>query len=270
MFASYYDAAGGRDHGFIVVAGWVSTLGHWERFEVDWRLALAEADIPYFHMKTFSQSKPPYESWEAQEGKRANLLRTLCGIVQSYVQFGVASYVEYEAFDIVNKSHCLNEWIGNPYSLAGRDCAKESTKWVLGQLGETHATPALPLQHIFEDGDEGKGLLMSLMEKDNFPSPAFKPSRDRVRETYPERLAFTEEGVIQLQAADFAAYELRKAKPLLERDAWLEMHRASMQALTEVPALRFVYKEPHLLKFCDDYGVPNRIASKPCVQRLKE
>jgi len=171
MFTAYYDAAGGKDHGFIVVAGWVSDLEMWEKFAVDWRLALAQAHVPYFHMKAFSQSKLHFESWKDQEGKRRNFLHTLTSIIRSYVRYGVGTYVEYEAFEKANASYCLKEWVGNPYSLAGRDCAKESLKWILQQarLPIEAATPALPLRHVFEEGDEGQGLLEKLMRKDNYP-----------------------------------------------------------------------------------------------------
>src|SRR5579863_351601 len=91
MFTAYYDAAGGKDHGFIVVAGWVSDLEMWEKFAVDWRLALAQAHVPYFHMKAFSQSKLHFESWKDQEGKRRNFLHTLTSIIRSYVRYGVGT-----------------------------------------------------------------------------------------------------------------------------------------------------------------------------------
>ena len=173
------------------------------------------------------------------------------------MQFGVCTYVEYSVFNEVNKSFCLREWVGNPYSFAGRDCAKESTKWALSQLPGTDPTPWLPLEHIFEEGDDGEGLLEKLMVADKYPRPVFKPSRDKIVTNH-DGMTYQENGMIQLQTADFAAYELRKAKNLLESRAWPEKFRKSMLALSKVHSLWAIYRHPELIQFCKDYRVPGR------------
>jgi hypothetical protein len=76
--SSYYlycDAGGGKDHGFIVVAGYLSTFDRWGAFTKEWNELLARFDIPYFHMKKFSQFKAPFdtEPWK-DEKRRARFL----------------------------------------------------------------------------------------------------------------------------------------------------------------------------------------------------
>ncbi len=159
MFTSYFDAAGGEGDGFIVVAGWVSSADLWKRFEVDWRLALARAGVPYFHMKEFAHSKGPFQSWEGQEAKRAEFISTLASIIRDYTLFGTGTYLDFKIFKNVNKAYCLSEWEGNEYSLAARDCAAKATRWAMNQTPQ-----ALPMEYFFEDGDKGKGFLQKLME----------------------------------------------------------------------------------------------------------
>jgi hypothetical protein len=56
MFTCYFDEAGGKDHGFTVVAGWAASIERWEHFEVDWKLFLIKWGVPHLHMKEFTQS----------------------------------------------------------------------------------------------------------------------------------------------------------------------------------------------------------------------
>jgi len=263
MLSSYFDSAGGKDHGFIVVAGWVSSASLWERFENDWRLALAQADVPYFHMKEFSQSKGPFKSWKGQEGKRMNFLSTLAQIIKDYTEFGTCTYLDLSLFETVNQMYCLKEWVGNGYSFAGRECAVTATLWASNRCPE-----ALPLEFFFEEGDEGQGTLEKLMVKDGFARPIFRPSRDK--KVVCCGVEQHRRGVIQLQAADFAAYELRKAKGLLHMNAYAELHRASFLALTDAKTNWRTYADTRdrLIRFCQEYKIPRRSAHHACSKRL--
>src|SRR5215831_19098427 len=54
-YATYLDAS--RDpSGIVVVGGYFAPVYCWEKFEIDWRLVLAQFDVPYFHMKEFIYS----------------------------------------------------------------------------------------------------------------------------------------------------------------------------------------------------------------------
>jgi hypothetical protein len=218
-YALYCDAAGGEDHGFIVVAGYLSTLSKWRDFAEDWKYLLATYDLPYFHMKEFAQSKGPFVSWKDDEPKRARFLSKAAMIIQQNVQRGFAHMVEFDLFNRLDKRFCLTEHLGCPYSLAAMSCAARARK-ILRRNDVTY---------IFEDGDKGKGYLMRLMEAEGFPAPVFRPSRDQ------KRKHGIVKGVIQLQAADFAAYELRKVFKDDPNEVWpLEKYRKSLHALSQV------------------------------------
>jgi len=243
MFTGYFDEAGGEDHGFTVVTGWIASIREWERFETDWKILLAKYNLPYFHMKEFSQSKGPFESWYKQEGRRSNFLRLAVEIIACYVKQGFACYVDHAVFDKVNANYDLSTAIGVPYSLAGRDCVAHSNQWLLNRKEE------LPIEYFFESGADGEEELRRIMRKDGLPELIFKPSRDREGER----------GVIPLQAADFAAYELRKAAvdhPDSSGPIW--KYRKSLRALAKIPAWWGKYSEDDLLTMCRNVPIKPR------------
>jgi len=222
-YASYNDAAGGDDHGFIVVSGWVSSLTNWLSFLGGWRTVLAEYHVPYFHMKEFSQSKGPFASWKGNEEKRARFLSSLVGVIKSNVEYGASSVVDYKLYDNVNRRYYLREACGTPYAFAARSCMAH----IQGYLREKHGGKLPDVRHVFEDGDKGKGELMRVVEKDGYAIPSFLPSRDRRAKD-----GSIVRGLVQLQAADFAAYEMRKAYTDDPNEEWMPWeHRKSLQAL---------------------------------------
>jgi hypothetical protein len=76
-YSLYCDAAGGKDHGFIVVAGYLSTYEKWLAFNREWNILLGTVDLPYFHMKEFAQSRGPFADWKDDE--RGSSRDTFCG-----------------------------------------------------------------------------------------------------------------------------------------------------------------------------------------------
>jgi hypothetical protein len=242
----YCDAGGGKDHGFIVVAGYLSTFGRWSAFTAQWNELLAAFDIPYFHMKKFSQFKAPFdgEKWK-DEGRRARFLSSAANIIANHVEKSISSVVEFETFDRVNRIYRLDDAVGVPYSLAGRTCAAKASM---------HRGTSTDATYIFDDGDEGRGELMRVMERDGYPSPIFRPSRDQQKNGRPVK------GLVPLQAADFAAYELRKVYRDDPNELWpLEKYRKSIRALSVVDTEWNKYTEQDLIKLCEN--VP-RIAKK--------
>ncbi len=47
-YSLYCDAAGGKDHGFIVVAGYLSTYEKWLAFNREWNILIAAYDLRTF------------------------------------------------------------------------------------------------------------------------------------------------------------------------------------------------------------------------------
>jgi hypothetical protein len=82
-YACYFDANHHSDaqREFSVVAGYAAPVYLWERFEIDWKLALAKFDVQYFHMREFTAFRGPYAepAWRS-EGRRADFISTLATI----------------------------------------------------------------------------------------------------------------------------------------------------------------------------------------------
>jgi hypothetical protein len=89
MFQSFFDEAGGADHGFITVCGWVASVDRWQRFESEWKEMLARFDVPYFHLKELSQCRGPFSKWWGQKnGEREEFFEESARIVRETVEPG--------------------------------------------------------------------------------------------------------------------------------------------------------------------------------------
>jgi hypothetical protein len=110
---------------------------------------------------------------------------------------------------------------------------------------------------VFDDGDEGKGELMRILERDGYPLPIFRPSRDQVNK-HGQKIR----GVVPLQAADFAAYEMRKVFKDDPTESWpLDRYRKSLRALAQVVSEDEDWgrwKERDLVELCKTADIPLR------------
>jgi hypothetical protein len=237
-YTLYCDAAGGKDHGFIVVAGFLSTFSRWMAFAAEWNLLLAAYNLPYFHMKEFSQSRGVFSGWDKDEDLRKKFLSRASVIIKKHVERSFACVVSLDSFHRVNQIYRLDQVAGVPYSLAARNCVAKAANYLQNR----------DASYVFEDGDKGKGELMRLMERDGYPSPIFRPSRDIYIKS---RLV---KGLVQLQSADFAAYEVRKAFKDNPAETWpINKYRKSLQALATIESDIEdwgKYREQELIALC--------------------
>jgi hypothetical protein len=239
----YFDDAGGADHGFTVVGGWVSTLSKWQKFDVDWTLLLAHYGLPYFSMKECSQFKGPFKAWGDCRGTRDNFLRDAAAIIKSYALYGFGSVVLHPEFDEANRQYALKEYVGNPYALAGRICVKHANEW-----GLKNGYEGWKIVYVFDQGTSKSGHLQQLMNREGLGDPIFGSPRDTYREG--ELL----KGLTPLQAADFLAYELRKIKKDDPEELWpISDYRKSIRALVSVPSFWGQCKKPDLDSLCQNH-----------------
>ena len=250
MFATYSDKAGGADHGFVVVAGWLSTYAKWDLFEVHWKLLLARYNLPYFHMAEFAQSTGPFLSWKGNEPKRANFLALACEVIRDCVEYGAACIVDHQSFNYVNSRYRLAESVGTPYSLAGRDCVAKFNQ----HLRSKHNNVLPQIDYIFDD-EEGKGELRRIVVEAGYSEPIFRPSRKDQVDKKGELI----KAVVPLQAADFAAYEIRKIRKDDPRNEFMWwQYRASFRALAAIRAWWGEYTESNLMRMCESVPIEPR------------
>jgi hypothetical protein len=222
MLTAYCDDSGGIDHGFTVICGFVSTVAQWDKFEVDWKIMLADHNVLYLHMKEYVGSSGPYAKWKDKPGSRAAFLRDAAAIIADYVEIGFISYAGHKEFDFANKLFLLDELFGSPHGLAGRICMDYVNQW------KDEINYPDELRYVFEDG-RGKGDVARATKSvmPFLPTPNFEASRDvKPCPEWPEG----RKAIVQLQAADYLAYETRKAAR--DRNALgIAPHRLSLRAL---------------------------------------
>jgi len=200
MFTAYFDCSQtGQQRGTVAVSGWLSTAERWIAFEEEWKQILDSFGVPYFHMKEFAHFRGAYsDGWKDNEDKRRAFLRALLGAISHHATAGFACLVEAKDYDAVDREYCVREHFGSEYALCARVCVAKVRMWLQGHGLDITA------EYVFDDGDL-RGRLSHLMQSDGYPPPIYKPSRDRVaKDGTPIR------GFLPLQAADLAAYELRK------------------------------------------------------------
>jgi hypothetical protein len=254
MLTCYLDEAGGPQDGFIAVCGWVSTAASWEQFEIDWRLFLASKpyDVPYFHMKEFAQSTGPFKKWKDNDTKRRLFLSEAAEIVKVCARAGagILCNVHYRIFDRADKRYMIREALPSPYAAAGRACVAQVDKWV------KQNKPDNPVEFIFEDGGPDKqGLAKALNTSIKYADPIFRPSRNIKDKKGNER-----NGIVQLQAADFLAYEIRKHRREIALKTGRDTRKSLYALLGSETILMRIFRDEQadIIELCNLESVPTR------------
>lgn len=244
MLTGYFDEAGDKQCGFTFVCGWISNVELWERFECDWKILLGSHNLPYFHMKEFSQSTGLFRKFKSNEGSRRKFLGQAADIIHSVAQRAFICGVHHDAFTKLHEEYPVS--FNTPYALAGRTCIAWANAWsrLAGQSGD--------LEYVFDDGGPDKGgLIASLARHPELSSPIFRPSRDVLGKKGNVRV-----GVVQLQAADYLAYEIRKfIADHPKYKSGERMPRVSLSILRQTPADIKLFGYERLSKMCQLAGL---------------
>jgi len=236
MLTCYFDDAGGADHGYTLVAGWIASLEQWEAFTESWEELLAEYGIECFTMKKLAQWRGPFQCW--CEDQRKAFIRRAAQIIKANIQFGFASIVPLALYRRVNETYTLKEYTHSEYALAGISAVRDAHDWMRKNQ------PGTPMEFIFDQGTPGSGGLTELMLDELRYAPIFKSG-------------CTQEGhrpVIPLQVADFLAYEVRKVCKDDPNEEWpIEKYRKSLRMLVSVDSNWGQYTEQNLIALCEQH-----------------
>lgn len=194
-----FDASGKEDQRLLLVAGFISRAIDWQSFHKEWLARLAQDGLSHFHMVDFAACQRQFLGWRDNETRRRTLFGDLMGIIKAHVYCKFGCAIENDQFYALSPAN-QQEFALNAYSLAGRTCVADVYKWK-ARNGLGH----VPTGYVFEEGDEGAGLLVQRMEEDGHATPRFKPKVDRVEPDGSPINAYT-----PLQAADILAYEFAK------------------------------------------------------------
>jgi hypothetical protein len=208
VLTGYFDDS--QTDGLIfTLAGYVGGERHWEVFQEQWNRALNLHDVPYFHMREFGDDNGPYKKWlPAKEHQReiASFMGSLARSIGRSQLKGFGSIVRLKDLERFNRDHGLAL---EPYPLAAYGCMT----WI---------------------GNKNPGAVVSMIcdHAEQISSKLEKASRYGKSDTYylgatdliqpiPLNKALTFREVRPMQAADFAAWEIRKFH--LNQNEWWEL-----------------------------------------------
>lgn len=240
MFRAYIDESGTHDSSaYIVIGGLIVSSTNSVGFQNAWRQALLRAEVPYSHMREFTQSVGPFAKWRSEkrefEPQRQAFMKDLCDCVITNVCYTFGAVLTRAHYDALVPAD-LREAMGSPYTFLGRYCIARVGVWAQNQgiadqvnlifeQGQPHSS--LKLQHNLLSANE------RAKEEFRLGVLSFADKRD---EHHPE-------DAMALQAADLVAYELlkhwntlkqhseRRVRPYVEPD----LRRYPLKRLMELP-----------------------------------
>jgi len=168
LHAAFFDASG-KCEGFdiLTVAGAAAPMKKWERFDAQWREALADEKVKEFHATDFHSSKGEYAGWKGDKRRRSAFLVRLGKIIKQNTNKLFCCSVELAGWREVNEEYCLEEFFYSPYALAGLGVVESVLKWAVKKRGQ--------IIFIFEDGDKGwEGLVKLCARYQVIPNRASK------------------------------------------------------------------------------------------------
>jgi hypothetical protein len=162
VFTAYFDASGKESSRVMAVAGFVSRIPKWDRFEKAWK-DLLPPTVSMFHMTDFVTSRKGWESWKGQSQRRAKLVEDLVSCIKLHTNKGFAGSVQMSEYNLVDQEFQLREYLGSAYSFLG-----------LGELGrlknwaDKKDITIDKILCVFEDGDDAQGDLIKRARADGF------------------------------------------------------------------------------------------------------
>jgi hypothetical protein len=123
MFAAYFDAGGTATRGGVgSIAGFVSDVRKWKRFETKWTKILDRESASCFHMTDFVSSQGQFKSWAEQGNRRRRLIVDLVQCARKHTNKAFGGALLLSAYDALNRRYQLQECAGYPYALCGNYC----------------------------------------------------------------------------------------------------------------------------------------------------
>jgi hypothetical protein len=244
MFSAHFDESGTPDKidTVLTVAGCVSSVEKWKRFELEWKKILKDAGLPdgtIFHMNRFARGLAPYQEWAGQSKRKAHLVSALVGCTKRNVNKAFSCSVVLRDWERLNERYCVAEHLGYPYPLCGRQCISQVMKWARNQgVAQAH------IKFFFEDGATHRRQLEKFLRANDGIGPLFQ----------------SKEEMTQFQAADLLAWKSRKVLTQVveyEGPGDIDAYNSVQRSLAEIKSI------PH------DYGAHVYESMEQLIHRAK-
>lgn len=227
MFSAHIDESGTPDdsHVVLTVAGFVSSVEKWARFELEWKKILKQAGLPegtIFHMSKFARGLPPYQEFEGQSKRKAALVSSLVRCTRRNVNKAFSCTVALRDWERLNQRYCISESLGYPYPFCGRMCVGAVMQWA-------RKKNATNIEFFFEDGATHRGQLKKILNANNDGiEPIFR----------------SKETMTQFQAADLLAWKSRRTIADVVRYARpgdIDLYNSIQNSLAEIKSIPHKY-----------------------------
>lgn len=191
----------------FTIAGYVSHISKWRRFEMEWKNVLLKSGIKCFHMSECAQRRGEFARFQNDELGRQELIRNLMKVIYRDPPrfYGFACAVDMKAFYRL-PDHIKQKFDGDPFFMAFQFAIKQAA-YMLENF-EPPLPPSEKLALVFDrkSGFEGRALELFNIMKDRMELPY----RDRLGS-----IAFGgKDQFVPLQAADIIAYETHRYLPM--------------------------------------------------------
>lgn len=188
------------------VAGYVSTVDEWRKFQKEWRRELGIAGVvDFFHMTQFEARVKDaegnlhgisgYKDWDTE--KRVKVLKRLHRTIHRRVLIGVAASVVVDDYDELI-THDLRPGFGDPHEFAVVACLKHIRQW-----GKENGYSE-PINYVFESGSDRQNVV------DRTFHHAYLDEEKRREYRIGSWIFANKRDSNPLQAADILAYECMK------------------------------------------------------------
>jgi hypothetical protein len=105
-----------------VLGGYMGNPLHWETFDTYWPMALANAEVPYFHMREMADPRGPFAKWMPHSEHRTeveNFFSDMAKVIMHSNLTGFCGAVRIKDLEHFNKENGLKL---EPYPLAAYGC----------------------------------------------------------------------------------------------------------------------------------------------------
>jgi hypothetical protein len=182
------------------VGGYIGGDHRWENFDAFWPMALANHDVPYFHMKEIGDPHGVYAKFHPPQEHREELADFFGGLAKVIGEsrlVGISSIVRQSDLDRFNREF---EQSLEPYPLAAYGCML---------LAARENLEGIPIELVFDNVEKVHSKLGKAREYAD-SDKIYEPGICDQTVTTPLSKGLTWREVPALQAADFFAWEFRK------------------------------------------------------------
>lgn len=129
VFSAYFDASGTKDSRILTVAGFVSRVSKWNKFDEQWGKILRREHVTSMHMTDFASSKGEFTEWKGQTEKRQRFVADLVECIRKNTNKGFASSLILPDYREINANFQFDEYVGHPFTLCTRNCLAALKTW---------------------------------------------------------------------------------------------------------------------------------------------